>query len=112
MRLELKIIDDNGDILAEHTSDAYQPSTWRPPAGSRFVSNMPRQSEQPATGTYELFGITVQPRVRVDRPNGYVEPPQIPLSGNTSAPPQLPPFASRGIIQTSSTSSLSGPKGL
>ena len=95
MRIEVKIVDDNGDVLAEHTADASQPSMWRAPSGQRFVSPMPSQSDQKATGTYDLFGITFQPHVRVDRPNGYVPP--IPLTGNpapqdfkTYAPPPRP----------------------
>ena len=100
MRIEVKIVDDNGDVLAEHTADASQPSMWRAPAGQRFVSEMPAQSDQKPTGTYDLFGITFQPHVRVDRPNGYVSP--IPVTGNpapqdfrTYAPP--PPVPNSGF---------------
>lgn len=108
MHIEVKIIDDNGDVLAEHKADASQPSMWRAPSGSRFVSDMPRNSDQPATGTYEIFGITFQPHVRMDRPNGYIAPPSIPFTGN---------FPGSNVLIGSSPlssypSSLSGPIGL
>ena len=75
MRIEVKIVDDDGTVLSEHRADASTPSQWRPPTGQRFVSDMPRQSDSPNTGSYELFGISFQPHVRIDRPNGYVSPP-------------------------------------
>lgn len=104
MRIEVKIVDDNGDVLAEHKADASQPSMWRAPSGSRFISDMPRNSDQPATGTYEIFGITFQPHVRTDRPNGYISPlPSFPNNG-IPAQPRMPDFSS---IPT--TSILSGP---
>lgn len=107
MRIEVKIVDDNGDILAEHKADASQPSMWRSPSGQRFVSDMPRQSDQPATGTYELFGITFQPHLRVDRPNGYITPlPSFPNNGIPSAP-RMTDFGT-----TPTTSILAGPSGL
>lgn len=112
MRIEVKIIDDNGDVLATHVSDASQPSMWRSPSGSRFVSDMPRQSDQPATGTYELFGITFQPHLRVDRPNGYVAPlPSFPVSGNQQRLPDWPRPPISTTPTFSSNSILSGPNG-
>jgi len=94
MRIEVKIVDDNGDILAEHKADASQPSMWRAPSGMRFVSEMPRQSDAKNTGTYDLYGITFQPHVRIDRPNGYEVP--IPFSGSPfAAPPVSAPPPSR-----------------
>lgn len=111
MRIEVKIVDDNGDVLAEHKADASQPSMWRAPQGNRFVSDMPRQSDQPATGSYELYGFTFQPHLRVDRPNGYVTPlPSFPNNGNS-----LPAPIGRTLTTFSPTSApsiLSGPTGL
>ena len=107
MRIEVNIVGDNGDVLATHTADASQPSMWRPPAGQRFVSDMPRQSDQPPTGSYELYGITFQPHLRIDRPNGYVSPPpSIPFTGNF---PSANPFPSNAKTLTPYPSTLSGP---
>ena len=106
MRIEVKIVDDNGDVLAEHKADASQPSMWRAPAGQRFVSEMPAQSDQKPTGTYDLFGITFQPHVRVDRPNGYVAP--IPVNGNSGPFPNYPDLAPPRPFGLGPTTSLSG----
>jgi hypothetical protein len=50
------------------------------------LGKMPQISDQTNTGTYELFGITFQPHVKVDRPNGWVQPiPQpSPVNGRPS----------------------------
>jgi len=100
MRIEVKIVDDDGTVLSEHKADASTPSQWRPPSGQKFISDMPRQSDAPATGMYELFGISFQPHVRIDRPNGYVAPPPGPSF------PQLS-FGS-GSPSSISTGSLAG----
>jgi hypothetical protein len=42
---------------------------------------MPAQSDNKNTGTYELFGFTYQPHLRVDRPNGYTAPVPSPNNG-------------------------------
>ena len=71
MKLLIQIMDDDGKVLIEHTSDPCQPSQWRPQSGQRFVGKMPAQSDQQNTGTYVLNGFSFQPHLTVERPNGY-----------------------------------------
>ena len=71
MKLLIQIMDDDGKVLIEHTSDPCQPSQWRPQSGQRFVGKMPAQSDQQNTGTYVLIGFSFQPHLTVERPNGY-----------------------------------------
>lgn len=82
MKIYVQIMDDDGLVVGEHRADASVASSWNPPTGQRFLSKMPPQSDAQNTGTYELFRITFQPHVRVDRPNGYTA--QVP--GPTTAP--------------------------
>lgn len=84
MKLQVKIIDDDGKVIAEHTTDACQPSRWMPPPGQKLQGKMPQISDNPNNGTYELFGITFQPHLRVDRPNGWQEPAPRPENGQPS----------------------------
>ena len=82
MKLLVKIVDDDGKVLVEHEADACQPSMWR--AAQKLQGKMPQISDQDNTGTYELFGVTFQPHVRVNRPNGWTEPtpqPPSPVNG-------------------------------
>jgi hypothetical protein len=54
---------------------------------------MPQISDQTNTGTYELFGITFQPHVKVDSPNGWTGPaprPVSPVNGRPSAQSSFP----------------------
>ena len=97
MKLYVQIQDDNGEILAEHEADPCQPSAWTAPAGKPLVGNMPANaSDVKNNGTYELFRITFQPTVRVQRPNGWQEPP---LSG-PNFPQQPPPFGGYGNVSS------------
>ena len=76
MKLFVQIMDDNGEILDEYSADPCQPSRWNAPTGQKFIGKMPQQSSDVVNnGTYELFGITFQPHLRVDRPNGWSSPP-------------------------------------
>jgi hypothetical protein len=63
---------------------------------------MPQISDQTNTGTYELFGITFQPHVKVDRPNGWVQPlpqPPSPVNGRPTTQNSFPSnFPSLGHI--------------
>src|ERR1017187_9365060 len=110
MRIHAEIIDDKGEIIATHDSDASSPSSWNAPSGQRFVSKMPQNSDNVNNGTYELFRITFQPHVRVDRPNGYTA--QVP--GPTTAPANpmgykptfVPPWG-----QTTQTNPSQAPQG-
>ena len=95
MKLFVQIMDDDGMIRAEHTADLSQPSRWTPPSGDRFVSKMPQNSDNENSGTYEVFGVTFQPHLRVDRPNGWREPnpslapiPQLPQGFPTNLGPK------------------------
>jgi len=82
MKLYVQILDDDGKVLVEHSADPCQPSMWRAPSGQKLTGKMPQNSSDVAnTGTYELHGITFQPHVRVDRPNGYSAPPPSPNNG-------------------------------
>lgn len=74
MKVKIQLMDDNGEVLDEHLCDASQPSQWRARPGQKLTSPMPAQSDAQNTGTYELFGFTYQPHLRVDRPNGYTSP--------------------------------------
>ena len=85
MKLQVKILDDNGNVIAEHEADACQPSMWRAASNQKMVGKMPQLSGNENNGTYELFGITFQPHVRVDRPNGWTEVPR-PLTGQPPTP--------------------------
>lgn len=87
MKIRVEIIDDNGEIVADHEADACQPSMWRAQSGQRFVGKMPQTSDQKNTGTYELFGITFQPHTRVERPNGWTTPAPSPNNGQLNGPP-------------------------
>ena len=79
MKIHVDIIDDNGEILSTHDADISSPSSWSAPTGQKFVSKMPQNaSDVLNNGSYELFRITFQPHVRVDRPNGWVAPPPNP----------------------------------
>ena len=94
MKVHIEILDDKDEVVFEQTGDASQPLQWRTTSGQKFLSPMPPQSDQAATGTYELFGFTFQPIVRVDRPNGYTPPAPSPVSGqNTSLPTNFPQIA-------------------
>ena len=93
MIIHVDIMDDNGEIIATHDADASTPSSWSAPSGQRFVSKMPVNSENENNGTYELFRITFQPHVRVDRPNGWQAPvpaPTSPVSLPTGFPTNMP----------------------
>ena len=81
MRLEIQIFDDNEQVVAEYRGDPSQPGAWRAQPGQRLISTMPQQSDNKNTGTYELFGFTYQPHLRVDRPNGYTSPVPGPNNG-------------------------------
>lgn len=84
MKIQVKILDEDGKVVAEHEADACQPSMWRASSNQKLRGEMPRLSDQVNNGTYELFGITFQPHVRVDRPNGWVAsspPPSRPVNG-------------------------------
>ena len=102
MKILVQIMDDNGEVLYEHQADASTPSRWNAPAGQRVISKMPQQSDNQNTGTYELFGITFQPHVRVDRPNGYTAP----IPGPNMAPntpmgfPKLPFSSTLSTLST------------
>jgi hypothetical protein len=107
MKLLVKIVDDDGKVLAEHEADACQPSMWR--AAQKLQGKMPQISDQDNTGTYELFGITFQPHVRVDRPNGWTAPapqPSSPVNGRPPTQnsfPSFPNFPSRGKFAPKTT---------
>ena len=77
MRLEVKLFNDEDEVVAEHTSDAVQPSQWRTPSGQKLIA-----------GNYEFFGFTIQPHVRVLYPKGYAKAPSpengLPTNSSTS----------------------------
>ena len=104
MKLFVQIMDDDGKVLAEHTADPCQPSRWNAPTGKQLVGNMPQNaSDVKNNGTYELFGITFQPHLRVDRPNGWESPPP---SGKPSAlglPAGFPDLSTRSSTPWSKT---------
>jgi hypothetical protein len=87
MKLHVEIQDDDGVVLYAHDADHLStPSRWNIPTGQRLVSKMPSNaSDVENSGTYEIFGITFQPHLRVDRPNGWTPSPPGPNSG-----PQIP----------------------
>ena len=101
MKLFVQIMDDNGEILDEYSADPCQPSRWNAPTGQKFIGKMPQQSSDVVNnGTYELFGITFQPHVRVDRPNGWVQPapqPPSPVNGRPTTQNSFPSFPSSGV---------------
>lgn len=84
MRAYITIIPDNwqeGDpYLVEEEFDACQPYQFRVPTGQRYSGEMPRNSDQASTGSYDFYGFVYQPQVHVSRPNGYVPPVQVPWS--------------------------------
>lgn len=84
MRLEIRIIDDNEQVVAEYNGDPCQPGQWRAQVGKSFKGKMPQQSDNQNTGTYEFFGFTYQPHIRPDRPNGYTAPTPCPNNGPTA----------------------------
>lgn len=86
MKLYVQILDDNGEVVAEHEADACQPSQWRAPSSQKFIGKMPRNSDQDNTGTYELFCVTFQPIVKVMRPNGYEDRAKSPENGQPQYP--------------------------
>ena len=81
MRLEIKIFDDQDQVVAEYKGDPSQPGGWRADPSKRLVSKMPQQSDNQNTGTYELFGFSYQPHLAVNRPNGYTAPVPSPNNG-------------------------------
>lgn len=88
-------MDDDGKILAEHDADACQPSVWNAPPGQRFIGNMPaNSSDVKNNGTYQLFRITFQPSVKVDRPNGWQEPVITQFPKPVGLPAGFPSFTS------------------
>lgn len=91
MKIVVQIIDDKDEVVAKHEADASTPSQWRSNTG--FKAKMPAQSENENNGTYELFGFTFQPHLRVDRPNGWEDKnPGNGYSDRFSKPaPSLPP---------------------
>lgn len=95
MKAYIVIKDDNGDIQAEAEFDAGQPYAFRQPSTKKLVASMPQNSDNAATGSYELFGFSYQPHVRVERPNGWKEPPPTPWAGTPVARPnngQIPSY--------------------
>lgn len=74
MKLEIRVLDDAGVVVAEYNGDPCQPGQWRAQAGKSINGHMPRQSDNQNTGTYQLHGFTYQPHLQVDRPNGYTAP--------------------------------------
>ena len=101
MRLEIRIFDDQDQVVAEYKGDPSQPGAWRATPGQRLVSNMPQQSDNKNTGTYELAGFTYQPHVRVERPNGYTAPIPGPNNGLSAGFPSslFPPRGSNVPVQ-------------
>jgi hypothetical protein len=93
VRLEIRIFDDNDQIVAEYKGDPSQPYVWKAQAGQRLTSKMPAQSDNPNTGTYEYYGFSYQPHLHVDRPNGYIAPIPGPQNGLPSAN-QFPGYVS------------------
>ena len=86
MRLEIRIYNDAEEVVAEYKGDPCQPGQWRATTGNAIKGNMPKQSDNGNTGTYDLAGFTYQPHVRVERPNGYSSPQPSPSNGQQSAP--------------------------
>jgi len=98
MKAYLVIKDDNGDIQLEAEFDAGQPYGFRQPSSKKLVSAMPQNSDNSPTGSYELFGFTYQPHLRVDRPNGWKEPPPVPWQGTPVARPVNGPSAFKSSL--------------
>jgi hypothetical protein len=113
MKIHVEIIDDGGEIQAEHTADISQPSVWNAPAGRPFVSKMPQNSDNENNGSYELFRITFAPSVRVQRPNGRTAPPPSPLTGQPGVPSNFPlagTLSKPSNFPTPSTNKMWSPK--
>lgn len=90
MRLYVQLLDDDGNLLAEHDADACQPSVWNAPPDRKFIGSMPQNSSDVVNnGTYQLFRITFQPVVKVDRPNGWLAPLPSPGNGQPFSPQNL-----------------------
>lgn len=87
MRIEIRIFDDNEQVVAEYKGDPCQPGQYRAQVGKTIIGKMPQQSDNPNTGTYELFGFVYQPQLKVDRPNGYTAPVPGPNNGQISSGP-------------------------
>ncbi len=87
MKAYIVIKDDKDEIVAEAEFDAGQPYAFRQPSTKKLTAAMPQNSDNAATGFYELFGFTYQPHVRVERPNGWKEPPPVPWAGTPVARP-------------------------
>ena len=87
MKLEIRILDDNEQVVAEYKGDPCQPGQWRAVVGKTIIGKMPQQSDNPNTGTYELFGFIYQPQLKVNRPNGYTAPVPSPNNGQISSGP-------------------------
>lgn len=91
MRLEIKFLDDDGNVVMEHKALAEQPSTIRLP-------------EKIIAGQYEIYSASYQPHVRCLYPNGQPPPqviPNSPFSGQWSGAlkpgkpfPDMPGFRS------------------
>lgn len=95
MKVHIELLDDQDQILAEYIADASVPGGWRATAGQRLMAKMPSQSsDNENNGTYEIFGFTYQPHLRVDRPNGWKAPVpgDSPNNGQNQTPQQPPPF--------------------
>jgi hypothetical protein len=115
MKIHVEILDDEGLVQAEHTADASTPSRWTAPSARRFLSKMPQNaSDVVNNGTYELFGITFQPIVRVDRPNGWITPVPGPNARPTypqNFPPSLTPQSMWGTSSPTKQQNLNQPAG-
>lgn len=59
MRVEIRLVDDAGGVIAEHSADAAQPTSYKR-----------RQDDPIFDGKYEIFGFTYQPHVRVTGKEG------------------------------------------
>ena len=111
MKAYIVIKDDKGDIQLEAEFDAGQPYAFRQPPTKKLVASMPQNSDNAATGSYELFGFSYQPHVRVERPNGWKEPPPVPWQGTPVARPvngQNTPYQGVSLPKNAFNSSLGG----
>lgn len=108
MKAYIIIKDDKGDIQAEAEFDAGQPYAFRQPSTKKLTAAMPQNSDNAATGFYELFGFTYQPHLRVERPNGWKEPPAVPWQGVPTARPNNGQIPSYPGAKNAFNSSLGG----